>query len=115
MVGNEDFDGLIFVGDGDDFVFAGDRLGHELDHVVWNPDGAQINIFKLVEFGERLGNLFAGGVAEFDEALSDGRILFFRNSFGFGQLLQGDNAAGKQKVGKIAHRLVHEKPSAKSN
>ena len=63
---DEDFDRVVFVGDWNDGVFAGDRFGDEFDDLVGDSNRRDIDVFEVVEFREGLGGLLAGGVAEGD-------------------------------------------------
>ena len=59
----------VFVSKGQDDVFAGDRFRHEFDDRFRDRDFGQIDVIAAVLLGDGPHHVFAGGVAELDQAV----------------------------------------------
>ena len=86
-VGHKHLDRVVFVGNRNDFVFAGYRFGNQFDDLVGNSNRLQIDVFKVMEFRKCLGDLFARGVSEAREHRPDLLVFFPGKRSGFVELL----------------------------
>ena len=75
-----------------DRVFAGDRLGDELHDGRGDRRFGQVDVFKIVFFGDGPHDLFRRGITEADQCFSDRRGLIARNLIRMDQLFLADVA-----------------------
>ncbi|WP_430450911.1 hypothetical protein [Rhodopirellula europaea] len=67
----------------------------------------------LCEFCQGHPDFFRAGVFHFDQDIANVRARVFGDFFGFGQLIETDDALLEQQIGEILHRPAHgESPSS---
>ncbi len=91
----------------DNFVFAGDRFGDELNNVIRNLETGQVDVVEFIERSECPGDVLGGDVAQFDQDIADGFVLLFGDARCFGQLFKANESTLEEEIGEISHRTIH--------
>ena len=101
---HDDLDGAVLLGQGHDDVFAGERLGDELDDRGGDLDLAELDEGHAVLLGLGLHDVVGVGVAELDERLLERDVA---HPLGFLELIGADHPALDQDLGPISVLLRH--------
>src|SRR4029453_10146005 len=109
-VADDDLQCVLILREREDDVFAGNRLGHELDHRLRNGYFGQIDIVAAVLLGNGPHHVFARRIAELDDALGEAGILFLGDLPGLVELVLADYPAAEQDFGKITFACHVRKP-----
>ena len=102
-VADQHLERAILLGQRNDRVFAGDRLGHQFDNRRRNRHVAQVEEFVAVHVGHRLHHLLARGVALLDEDLVDLAAVLLGDGLRLGQLLGADDATSNEVFAQVCH------------
>jgi len=92
---------ILLFGQREGRVFAGDRLRHQLNHVLRNLQLRQVDEFHVVELGHRPHDFFTRGVAEFHEAVGHICVLLPRHLLSFVELIATDDPPADQDLPEI--------------
>ena len=106
-VADDDLQRIVFLGQREDGVFAGDRFGHQFDDFGRDLELRQIDELQAVLFGHRPHDFLAGGIAEFHEAVGDIGILLPCHLLGLVELIATNDPAPDQDFSKIILRSGH--------
>jgi hypothetical protein len=104
-VADDDLEGPVLLGHGQDDVFAGDRLGDEFDHGVGDGDFGEVDELKAVELGDGAHDLVGVTVAEFDERILQFGTGLLLEAPGFLELVGAEGLAADENVGEVAAAL----------
>ena len=101
---HDDLDRAVLLGERHHDVFAGERLGDELDDRGGDLDLAELDEVHAVLLGLGLHDVVGVGVAELDERLLERDVA---HPLGFLELVGADDPALDQDLGPVAGLLRH--------